>query len=108
MKRILLVGLFAVALGLLGASVAIPAFAQEPGSGEATWTNQEVWEDMHEACEVGDWDAMAEAAEDIHSEGFGYMPCYEEGYHTREDGSQAPTNPRGGMWDHMGGGMMDW
>lgn len=107
MKKILLGGSLIAGLCLLGASFAIPAFAHEPGGGEATLTNQEVWEGMHEACEVGDWDAMAEATEEIHGEGFGYMPCHHEGYYTHEDESQAPANPRGGMWDHMGGGMMD-
>ncbi|MCK4965346.1 MAG: hypothetical protein KAS54_09685 [Dehalococcoidia bacterium] len=107
MKNILFGGIFIAGLGLLGASFAIPTFAHEPSGGEATLTNQEVWEYMQEACEVGDWDAMAEAIEETHGEGFSYMPCHEEGYHTHEDESQAPANPWDGMWDHMGGGMMD-
>ncbi len=50
MKNILLGGIFIAGLGLLGASFVIPTFAHEPSGGEATLTNQEVWEYMQEAC----------------------------------------------------------
>ena len=55
---------------------------------------------MHEACESGDWEAMAEAAEEVHGEDFDYMPCHDEN-------DSAPTNHWGGMRGHMGRGMMD-
>ncbi len=87
MKKILVVGLVIAILSLL-ASLAIPALAHGPGDGEAVPTNGEAWEAMHEACENGDWEAMAKAAEEVHGEGFGHMSY------------------RGGMGGHMGGGMM--
>lgn len=84
MKKILVVGLVIVTLSLL-ASLAIPALAHGPGDGDAVTTNGEAWEAMHEACENGDWEAMAEAAEEAHGE-WGGMG--------------------GHMGGHMGGGMM--
>ncbi len=95
MKRILLVGLVVASLGLLAAGFAIPAFAHGPGGGEATPADQDAWESMHEACETGDWEAMAEAAEEVHGEDFGDMPCHGDG-----------DNRWDGMGGHMGGGMM--
>ena len=88
MKRILLVGLVIAGLGFLVVSFALPALAHGPEGGEAAPANHEAWEAMHEACESGDWEAMAEAAEEVHGEDFGSMPCHDEG------------------WGHMGGGMM--
>lgn len=81
MKRILLVGLVVASLGLLAAGFAIPAFAHGPGGGEAAPADQDAWEAMYEACVNGDWEAMAEAAEEAHGDGMG---------------------------GHMGGGMMGW
>ena len=100
MKTSLLVGLAMVGLALLVAGFGVPVFAHAPEGGEATTANQETWEAMHEACETGDWEAMADAAAEVHGEDFGYMPCHGEGYH--------PANPGGGMGGHMGGGMMGW
>ena len=54
---------------------------------------------MHEACESGDWEAMTEAAEEVHGEDLDYMP-----YHDEND--YASANRWGGMGGHMGGGMM--
>jgi len=108
MKRIFLAGLAVAVLGLLGISLAIPALAHEPSEKEVTFTNHEVWDDMHDLCEVGERGAMVEAVAEIHGKGFGYMPCHDEGYHTHEDEGQVPTNHWDGMWDHMGDGMMHW
>ena len=94
MKRILLVGLLVASLGLLVAGFAIPVFAHGPGGGEAAPADQDAWESMHEACETGDWEAMAEAAEEVHGEDFGDMPCHGDG------------SNHWGMGGHMGGGMM--
>ena len=80
MKKILVVGLVIVILSLL-ASLAIPALAHGSGDGDTVPTNGEAWEAMHGACENGDWEGMAEAAEEAHGEW-------------------------GGMGGHMGGGMM--
>ena len=86
-------------LGLsIGATA--PIFAHAPGAGGDTPDSDKVCEAMHEACENGDWEAMAEAAEEAHGGDFDDMPCHGEGYY-------AP-NGRSSMGDHMGGGMMGW
>ncbi len=56
---------------------------------------------MHEACESGDWEMMAEAAEKVHGEDFSSMPCHDE-----DDSAHA--NYEGEMGSHMGRGMMGW
>ncbi len=106
MKRILLVGLIIVALSL-AAGFAVPVFAHGPTEGDSGTPDQETWQSMHEACEEGDWQAMVEAAEDVH-EGLGYAPCHGYDYPTSEDGS--PNSWGGVMGGHMGGGggMMGW
>jgi hypothetical protein len=106
MKRILLIGLVVAGLAVVG--YAIPVLAHGPEGTGTTTTNQDTWEAMYEACWNGDWEAMDEIAEAMHGEGYGYMPHHSEGYHTPEAVGQAPDNHWGGMWDHMGGGMMNW
>ncbi len=105
MKRILLVGL--VIVSLLVAGFAIPVFGHGPEDGEAAPENEEAWEAMYESCEAGDWEAMAEAAEEVHGDDFGYMPCHGQGDYATEDGTQVRANRWGGMGGHMGGGMID-
>jgi hypothetical protein len=39
---------------------------------------------MHEDCENGDWEAMAEAAEEMHGEDFDDMPCHSEDDYTSD------------------------
>ncbi|MBI2329598.1 MAG: hypothetical protein HYU85_08230 [Chloroflexi bacterium] len=68
---LLLLGVLVVALG------ATTAFAQEPVAPDG-----ETWEEMHQACANGDYEAMAE-------------------WHTQCHGEESTTS--GGM---MGGGMM--
>lgn len=104
MKRILLVGLVVAGLAVIG--YAVPVFAHGPEATGTATTNQDTWGAMYEACQTGDWEAMAEAAEAVHGEDFGYMPHYGEGYYTPEVGGQGPANNWGGMWDHMSGGTM--
>ena len=99
MKKLLLIGSIVVVLGLLIAGFTTPIFAHGPDGGGATPDNDTAWEAMHEACESGDWEAMAEAAKEAHGEDFGHMP-----YHDEDD--YAPVNRWGGMGGHMGGGMM--
>ena len=102
MKRILVVGLVVAVFAVVG--YAVPAFAHGPeGTGTVT-TNQDAWGTMYEACQTGDWEAMAEAAEGVHGDDFGYMPYHGEGYYVPEDGGQGPANNGGGTWNHMGGG----
>jgi len=101
MKKLLLIGSIVLVLGLLVAGFTTPIFAHGPDDGEAIPANEEAWEAMHEACESGDWEAMAEAAEEVHEEDFDYMPCHDENDH-------APTDHWDGMGGHMGRGMMGW
>ncbi len=49
-----------------------------------------------DACEEGDWEAMVEAAEEMH-EGLSYVPCHSYDYPASED-------ERSNGW----GGMMGW
>jgi len=98
MKKLLLIGSMVLVLGLLISGFAVPIFAHGPEDGGTTPANEEAWEAMHEACESGDWEAMAEAAEELHGDDFDYMPC-----HSEDD--YAP-NRWGGMGGHMGRGMM--
>ena len=99
MKKWLLIGLTVLVVGLLIAGFTTPIFAHDPNDVGTTPDNDEVWEAMHEACEIGDWEAMAEAAEEVHGEDFDNMP-----YHDENDYTSA--NRWGGMSGHMGSGMM--
>ncbi len=93
MKKLLLIGSIVLVLGLLIVGFTTPLFAHGPDDGGATPDNDKAWEAMHEACENGDWEAMAKAAEEAHGEDFDHMPYHDENYHT-------PANRWGGM---MGG-----
>jgi len=98
MKKLLIIGSMVLILALLAAGFTTPIFAHGPDDGEATPADEEVWEAMHEACESGDWEAMAEAAEEFHGNDFDDMPCHSEGGYAR--------NWWDGMGGHMGRGMM--
>jgi len=100
MKKLRLIGLVVLVVGLLITGLVTPIFGHSPDDDEATPANGEAWEAMHEACESGDWEAMAEAAEGVHGEDLDYMPCHGEGDYT--------PNRWGGMAGHMVGGMMGW
>ncbi len=84
MKRLWLIGLIVIVLGLLVAGFAVPTFAHDPGGG--------AWEEMHQACESGDYEAMAEW----------HALCYGEG------GVMSGSMMGGGMMRRgmMGRGMM--
>lgn len=73
MKKLLLIGSIVLALGLLIAGLTTPIFAHSPEDGEATPANEAAWEAMHEACESGDWEAMAKTAGEVHGEDFDHM-----------------------------------
>ena len=60
MKKLLLIGSIVLVLGFLIISFTTPIFAHSPGNGGATPSNGETWEEMHRACENGDYEAMAE------------------------------------------------
>ena len=66
-NRFLLVGLVVAILGVLIAGFASPIFAHGPGGDGATPSNSEVWEEMHQACENGDYEAMVEWHDECHS-----------------------------------------
>ncbi|MFQ6121615.1 MAG: hypothetical protein ACE5LA_00940 [Dehalococcoidales bacterium] len=106
MKKLLLIGSIVLVLGFLVAGFTTPIFAHSPDDDEAIPTNEEAWEAMHEACWSGDWEAMAEAAEEVHGENFDNMPCHD--YYSPENGDRVPSNGWGGMGGHMGSGMMSW
>lgn len=103
MKKVLVFGLVVVTLGLL-AGFAIPVFAH--GLDGDVPIDQESWEAMHKGCETGDWEAMAEAAEEVHGENIGAMPCHGEDYDSSGEESGSSTSGWGGMGGGMGGGMM--
>lgn len=101
MKKILLAGLIVLSLVLLSVFVVVPSFAQ---NGENRG-DSEVWQEMHQACVNGDWDAMLKVMQNID---YDDMPCH-QGY----PGTQQPSPENGssafrwnGMGGHMGGGMM--
>lgn len=106
MKRILFVGLLITALSL-GVGFAGPVFAHSPAEGDSGTPDQESWQAMYEACEKGDWEAMAEAAKEVH-ESFGYAPYH--GYEYPSSNYWRPNSWGGMMGGHMGGwnGMMGW
>ena len=108
MKRILVVGLVVAGLAVVG--YAVPAFAHGPEGTGTVITNQDAWGTMYEACQTGDWEAMAEAAAEVHGDNFGSMPFHDEGNYAPEEGGQVPDNHwgEGGTQHHMGGGMMGW
>jgi len=106
MKKLLLASLALAALGLLVVTFAIPAFANGEGNTSATTQTDGAWETMYQACKNGDWQAMAEAAKELHGEDFGYMPCHSENPGESGTNSGNTTNSWGNMSDHMSGGMM--
>ena len=100
MKKIFWVGLAIVSVAL-SSILTLPVFAHGPDGDGAAPTEGTVWETMHEACETGDWEAMVEAAEEVHGEDFNSMPCHGENDYD-------PANYWGGTAGHMGRGMMGW
>ena len=71
MKDVLLVGLIVAGLSSL-ASLPGPVSAYRLGIAQAPLTNPDACEAMFEACETGDWEAMADSAEEKHGERIGY------------------------------------
>ena len=65
-NRFLLVGLVIAILGILIAGFASPIFAHSPDDGRATPSNGEAWEEMHQACENNDYEAMDEGHAEYH------------------------------------------
>lgn len=88
MKKIILIGAAVASLTALIVFFALPVLAQGPGAGGATPPNQDAWQAMHEACLKGDWEAMARAAEEIHS----------------NSGCISQTDEYWDMYEHMNGG----
>ena len=66
-NKFLLIGLVVAILGVLIAGFASPIFAHGPGDGGVTPSNGEVWEEMHQACENDDYEAMGEWHAEHHS-----------------------------------------
>ncbi len=66
-NRFLLIGLVMAILGVLVAGFATPVFAHGTSGDMATPSNGEAWEEMHQACENGDYEAMVEWHAECHS-----------------------------------------
>ena len=101
MKRTIVISLVVLALAL-ALSLGIPALANDPDTGGPA-DGQAGWQEMHQACEDGDWEAMEEAADAYHGQEVGDMPCHDED----EDsgGADYGWGDMGDhMDDHMGGG----
>ncbi len=71
MKKLLMIGSIVLVLGLLIIGSTTTIFAHGPDDGGVMPADEEAWGAMHEACENGDWEAMAEAAEEVHGENMG-------------------------------------
>ncbi len=99
MKKILIIVVVAT-VGLLG-GFAIPVLGHGLDNGEATPPGSEAWKAMHEACKTGDWEVMAETAEEFHEE-FSYTACH--GTYTPEEKTGSTSRPGG----HMTRGIMGW
>ncbi|MFH1647361.1 MAG: hypothetical protein ABID71_06750 [Chloroflexota bacterium] len=95
MKKVLVIGLVVLALSVT-AFFAIPAFAHWPTGGDEG--GNEAWQAMHEACEEGDWEAMAGAAEAYHEDN--------DDDHCSFDGDEDGDVSYSGWGGMMGGGMM--
>lgn len=102
MKRAWLIGM--IALGAMAVGIAIPAFADGPSTADDDVPTATTWERMYDACRNGDWEAMAEAADDLHGPGFEDMPCHAGLENTT--GDENPSGATRGYRDHMGRGMM--
>lgn len=93
MKKTLMASLVVVSLV---AVFAIPAFAHAP-AGEAAAQTEDVWDDMYEACLSGDWEAMTEAAQDLH----GGNTSWVLGPADNNEGLGTDTPFTGAGWDAM-------
>ena len=94
MKKLLLIGSIVLVLWLLIVGSTTSLFAHGPEDGGTTPANDEAWQAMHEACENGDWEAMAKSAEEAHGDDFGHMPYHDGNHHSSAND-----------WDGMMGGM---
>lgn len=105
MKKFLIIGGVIALLSLLTVFWAIPALAAGPDNSETTPADQATWDKMHQACQDGDWDAMTQAAGEVHGKDFNSMPCHEESGTTPDEEGQTLSH-HGDKEDHMGDGMM--
>lgn len=65
MKKLLLIWSVIVVLGAMFVIFGIPALAQTADNVTAP-PDQQAWQDMYQACQNGDWNAMADAAQRAH------------------------------------------
>ena len=108
MKKFLVIGGMAVLLLLLAVFWAVPTLAAGPDNAEPTPTEQATWDKMHEACKEGDWDAMMQAAGEVHGNDISAMPCHDENNTSPDEEGQFPSHHSdmdgGMMGGHMGNG----
>lgn len=102
-KKILIVASAALGVVLLALFLVVPALASDGD----TPKNEESWQQMHEACENGNWQAMNDAMQKVYG---GTPPCHNQDDETSPTPGQTNTFGRGGMMGGgmMGGGMMGW
>lgn len=97
-------------LSLLVGLWIVPALAAGPDNTEPTPAEQATWDKMHEACQEGDWQAMRQAAGEVHGNDINSMPCHDESGTSPDEEGQSPSHhgDMGGdmMGSHMSGGMM--
>ncbi len=101
MKRFFWIWLTVVIVGLV-AWFAIPALAGEPNTNPAP-LDQQTWDEMHQACADGDWEAMQRAAEEVYGSDFAGA-CHGDSSSPNTGGNMGSGRYRGGMGGYMGGG----
>ncbi|MDP2917374.1 MAG: hypothetical protein Q8O16_05525 [Dehalococcoidia bacterium] len=117
MKKILIIGLSAVAVILLSVFLIVPIFAQDKNP------PADVWQDMYQACQEGDWQAMNDTMQETHGDNgwnchdTNTPPVQGQGNASQGGGGMMggwgnyPGGTANGGWrGHMSGGMMggDW
>lgn len=70
MKKIVIIGIAVISVVLLSVFLIAPVFAQD------TSPPNDVWQDMYQACQNGDWQGMNEAMQRVYEEGSGYGACH--------------------------------
>ena len=97
MKKLILIGSVIVVMGALFAIFGIPALAQ-PSDNVTAPPDQQARQDMYQACQNGDWSAMADAAQRAHGDNWNGMMG---GWSNPSGGNSGTGSGWGGM---MGGG----
>lgn len=107
MKKILIIGLSAVAVILLSVFLIVPIFAQDKNP------PADVWQDMYQACQEGDWQAMNDTMQKTHGGNDTNTPPAQGQGNTSQGGGgmmggwgNYPGGTANGGWSGSSGGMM--